>query len=97
MSQRWGAADAEIKVPCGENAELKRFPFKLWSRSVYSETCYAYCQEFLLYFYPSGPFTCVFFFLKSLPIFPVLAVTNACSSVGLQNKIGHPAGCRFPC
>ena len=23
-----GAADAEIKVPSGENTELKRFPFK---------------------------------------------------------------------
>ena len=28
------------------------------------------------------------FFPKPLPIF---------SCVGLQNKIGHPAGCRFPC
>ena len=29
---QWGAADAEIKVPSGENAELKRSPFKAWSR-----------------------------------------------------------------
>ncbi|WP_293650882.1 reverse transcriptase domain-containing protein, partial [Thiolapillus sp.] len=43
----WGAADAEIKVPSGENTELKRFPFKAWSRSVYSHTCYTYCQGFL--------------------------------------------------
>ena len=28
------AVDAEIKVPSGENTELKRFPFKAWSRSV---------------------------------------------------------------
>ena len=40
---RLGAADAEIKVPSGENAELKRSPFKAWSRSAYSHTCYAYC------------------------------------------------------
>ena len=33
---QWGAADAEIKVPSGENTELKRSPFKAWSRSVYS-------------------------------------------------------------
>ena len=46
-SLQWGAADAEIKVPSGENLELKGFPFKVWSRSVYSHTCYAYCQEFL--------------------------------------------------
>ncbi|WP_419608192.1 hypothetical protein, partial [Thiolapillus sp.] len=38
---QWGAADAEIKVPSGENTELKRSPFQAWSRSVYSHTCYA--------------------------------------------------------
>ena len=27
----------------------------------------------------------------------VLAVANTGSCVSLQNKIGHPAGCRFPC
>ena len=42
-----GDADAEIKVPSSENVELKRSPFKAWSRSVYSHACYAYCQEFL--------------------------------------------------
>ena len=57
---QWGAADAEIKVPSGENTKLKRSPFKAWCRSVCSHTCYAYCQEFLPYFYPSGPFTCIF-------------------------------------
>ena len=31
---QWGAADAEIKVPSGESTELKRSPFKAWSRSV---------------------------------------------------------------
>ena len=44
---QWGDADAEIKVPSGENTELKLFPFKAWSRSVYSHTCYAHCQTFL--------------------------------------------------
>ena len=28
---QWGAADAEIKVPFGENTELKRSPLKAWS------------------------------------------------------------------
>ena len=37
------------------------------------------------------------FFPKSLGFFPVLAVANSGSCVGLQNKIGHPAGCRFLC
>ena len=45
---QWGAADAEIKVPSGENTELKHSPFIAWSRSVHSHTCYAYCQGFLL-------------------------------------------------
>ena len=44
---QWGAADAEIKVPSGENTELQRSPFKAWSRSVYSHTCYAYRRGFL--------------------------------------------------
>ena len=29
--------------------------------------------------------------------FPVLAVANTGSCVGPQNKLGHPAGCRFQC
>ena len=44
---QWGAADAEIKVPSGENIQLKRSPFKAWGRSVYSHICYTYCQGFL--------------------------------------------------
>ena len=47
VSPQWGVADAEIKVPSGENIELKRSPIKAWSRSVYSHTCYAYCKDFL--------------------------------------------------
>ena len=57
---QWGAADAKSKVPSGENTELKCSPFKGWSRSVYSHRCYAYCQGFFPYFYPSSPFTCIF-------------------------------------
>ena len=34
FAPQWRAADAEIKVPSGENAELERSPFKAWSRSV---------------------------------------------------------------
>ena len=47
-------------------------------------------------FYPSGPFTCIFFQNLSRS-FPALAVANTGSCVGPQNEIGHPAGCRFPC
>ena len=35
----WLAEDAEIEFPSGENTELKRSPFKAWSRTVYSHTC----------------------------------------------------------
>ena len=53
---------------------------------------------FFAYFYPSSPFTCIFF-SKTSPdyFFPALAVANTGSCVGPQNKIVHPTGCRFPC
>ena len=38
--------DPAVGLSC-ENTELRRFPFKAWSRSVYNSTCYTYCQEFL--------------------------------------------------
>ena len=70
-SLQWGAADAEIKVSSGENAELKRSPFKAWSRSVYSYTCYAYCQGFLSFLLISTlPVHSPAFFPKPHPILP---------------------------
>ena len=50
---------------------------------------------FLDNFYPFSPFTCIFSITS--PEFFLLAVANTGSCVGPQNKIGHPAGCRFPC
>ena len=94
---QWGTADAEIKVPSGENTELKRSPFKAWSRSVYSHTCSAYCQRFL---------PCLFLPFRSIHLhfFQNLSRFSLCwlclahgSCVGPQSKINHPAGCRFPC
>ena len=51
---------------------------------------------FLAYFYTSSPFTCIF--SKTPPDFSLcwLWLTHG-SCVGPQNKLGHPAGCRFPC
>ena len=73
---QWGAADAEIKVPSVENTELKRSLFKAWSSSVYSHTCYAYCQGFLPYlFLPFGSIHLPFFQNLSR-FFPVLAAAN---------------------
>ena len=94
---QWGAADAEIKVPSGENTELKRSPFQAWSRSVCSHTCYAYCQEFLPRLFLPFRSIHLHFFQNLSQFFPVSAVANTGSCVGPQNKIGHPVGCRFPC
>ena len=74
---QWGAADAEIKVASGENTELKHFPFKACSRSVYSHRCHAYCQGFLSLPISTLPVHSPAFFPKPLPISPVLAVANA--------------------
>ena len=50
---------------------------------------------FLDYFYTSGPFTCIF--SKTSPDFsPCWLWLTHGSCVGPQNKIGQPAGCRFP-
>ena len=93
-----GAADAEIKVPSSENTELKRSPFQAWSKSVYSHTYYAYCQGFLPCLFLHFRSIHLHFFPKPLPKFFLcwLSLTHG-SCVGPQNKIGHPAGCRFPC
>ena len=91
-----GAADAEIKVPSGENTELKRCPFKAWSRPVYSHTCYAYCQEFLPLFLPFRSVHLHLFQNLSRFLLCWLWLTHD-SCVGPQNKTGHPAKCRFLC
>ena len=83
-SPQWGAADAEINVSSGENTDLKRTPFKAWSRSVYSRTCYACCQGFLpCKFLPFRP---IYLQFKKKKFFLCSACVNS------QNKIGHPAG-----
>ena len=93
---QWGASDAEIKVPSGENTELKRSPFQAGVGQYIAIHAALTARDFFrTYFYPFGPFTCIFPNLSRF--FPVLAVANTGSCVGPQNKIGHPAGCRFPC
>ena len=51
---------------------------------------------FLAYFCTSGPFTCIFFPNLSRFFLCWLWLTHG-SCVGPQNKIGHPARCRFSC
>ena len=87
-SPQWGAADADIKVPSGENTP-DVLPLKpgVGQYIAIHDTLTAR-DFFLAYFYHSGPFTC--FFSKTSSNF-----VRSC--VSLQNKIGQPAGCRFPC
>ena len=93
----WVAAVAEIKIPSCENTELKHSPFKAWSRSVYSHTCYANCQEFLpCLFLPFQSIHLHFFQNLCWFLLCWLWLTHG-PCVGPQNEIGHPAGCRFPC
>ena len=68
-SPQWGAADAEIKVPSGENTELKRSPFKAWSRSVYSHTCHACCCYAASFLISTLPVHSPPFFSKTSPDF----------------------------
>ena len=79
-----------------KNTEIKRSPFKAWSRSVYSHTCYAYCQEFLPCLFLPFQSIHLHIFQNLSRVFTVLAVSNTGSCVGPQNKTDHPAGCRFP-
>ena len=61
MQPQWGAADAEIKVPSGENTELKRFfpPLKPGVGQCTAIHATLTARDFFLaYFYPSGPFLC---------------------------------------
>ena len=71
-----GAADAEIKVPSGENTDLKRLPFVEPGIGQYIAIHATLTARdfFLAYFYPSSPFTCIF--SKPLSISPVLGVAN---------------------
>ena len=101
MSPQWEAADTEIKVPSVENTELRCSPFKELKPGVGKYIVIHAMPTargvFFANFYPSGPFTCIFSPKTSPEYFSLLAAANTGSCVGPQNKIGHPAGCRFPC
>ena len=72
---QWGAADAEIKVPFGENTELKRSPFKAWSSYIAMHATLT-ARNFSSLLISTLPVHSPAFFPKPLPIFPVLAVAN---------------------
>ena len=82
LAPQWGAADAEIKVPSGENTEIKRSPFIAWSRSIYSHTCYAYCQGFLPCLFLPFQSIHLHFFQNLSRFFPVFTLANTGSCLG---------------
>ena len=92
-----GAEDAEIKVPSSENTALKHSSRKVWNRSVYSHTCYAYCQGFHPCLFLPFPVQYPAFFQNLSRFFLCWLWLTHGSCVGPQNRIGHPAGCRIPC
>ena len=57
-------------------AFFPRSPFKAWSKSVYSHTCYAYCQGFLSCLFLNFRSIHLHFFQNLSRFFPVLAVAN---------------------
>ena len=64
---------------------LKVLPLKPGVRQYIAIQATLTARDFsLAYFYPSGPFTCIF--SKPLPVFPESAVANTGSCVGAQNK-----------
>ena len=94
---QWGAVDAGIEVPSGESTELKRSPFKVLSRLVYSHACCAYCQRFLPFlFLPFQSIHLHFFQNLSRFLLCWLWLTLG-PCVGPQNRIGYPARGRFLC
>ena len=65
---QWRAVDTEIKIPSGENTELKRSPFKPGVGQYIAIHATLTSRDFFLaYFYPSGLFTCIF--SKTSPYF----------------------------
>ena len=91
------AADAEIKVSSGEDTELKRSPFTAGGGQYVAILATLTARHFFLaYFYI--PVHSPAFFLQNLSRFLLcwLWLTHG-SCVGLQNKIGYRAGCRFLC
>ena len=92
VAPQLGAADAEI--PSDENTELKGAPIKAWSQLPSMQCLLPGVSSLLI---STLPVHSPAFFPKPLLSFPVLPAANTGSCVGPQNKIGHLAGCRFPC
>ena len=92
-----GELRTQKSSPSGENTDFKSSPFKAWSRSVYSHTCYTYCQWFLPCLFLTLPVHSPAFFPNLSRFFLCWLWLTHGSCVGPLNKIGHSAGGRFPC
>ena len=96
----WELRTQKLKSPSVENTEFKSSPFKAWRRSVCSMRCMLRLlpgiSSLLISTLPlQSP---AFFSPQNLSrVFPVSAVASSGSFIGPQTKIGHPAGCWFPC
>ena len=90
--------DAEIKSHMLRTKSLKVLPLKPEVGQYIAMHATLTARDFFLaYFYPSGPFSCIFSKTSPKKKIPVLAVAYTGSYVGPQNKRGQPVGCRFPC
>ena len=98
ISLQWGAVDAEIKVPSGENTEFKRSPLKPGVGQYIAIHATLTARDFFLpcLFLPFRPIHLHFFQILSRFFLRWLWLKHG-TCVGQQNKIGHPAGGRFPC
>ena len=97
VTPQWGAADAEIKSHLMRTQSLNILPLKPGVGQYIAIHATLTARDFFLaYFYTSGPFNCFFFQNLSRFLLCWLWLTHG-SCVGPQNKLGHPAGCRFPC
>ena len=95
QAPRNGSCGRRKSPVCWEH--IKVIPLKLWvGQFIAVHTTLTARDFFGAYFYPSGPFTCIFFQNLSRFLLCWLWLTHG-SCVGPQNEIGYPAGCRFPC
>ena len=87
LAQQWGAADAEIKRShLMRTQSLKILPLKPGVGQYIAVHATLTARDFFLaYFYPSGPFTCIF--PTPLSIFPVLAVARRIKRSSCRRQI----------
>ena len=95
---QFGAADAEIKSHLVRTHSLYVLPLKPSVGQYTAIHAMLTARDFFLtYWFSTFLVHSPAFFPKPPDFFPMLVVANTGSCVGPQNRIGHPAGCRFPC